>query len=173
MAAENDENIRVTIRTGTSTREAQPRNEIKTEFIDERQAPIITYRFETSIPGSNIRFSTSELTHGLSNILNLNMDNLFMNNYDFDDVYAMLLERSLNSDHEVLRNDNIKLDIQPYVYENESKIDCSICQEKIHKNEEVAVVSCGHIFHSSCIVEWGKYKQECPLCRCTIPVLEE
>jgi hypothetical protein len=50
--------------------------------------------------------------------------------------------------------------------------ECSICLEKIKKDDNVTTIDCAHTFHYNCIMEWGKYKSECPLCRTNIPILE-
>lgn len=45
---------------------------------------------------------------------------------------------------------------------------CSICQ--LNENQVGVQLSCNHIFHKECIIEWGKYKQCCPECRKKIKV---
>ena len=34
-----------------------------------------------------------------------------------------------------------------------------------HEIENIVNIGCEHLFHKNCIVEWGKYKQDCPTCR--------
>ncbi|VDM99451.1 unnamed protein product [Thelazia callipaeda] len=41
---------------------------------------------------------------------------------------------------------------------------CSICSEWI-KLSETSALSCGHLFHSCCIVSWIKTWGNCPVCR--------
>jgi len=43
--------------------------------------------------------------------------------------------------------------------------ECSICSDNFENESIVSTTSCGHIFHKDCIVEWGKYKTNCPICR--------
>jgi len=51
--------------------------------------------------------------------------------------------------------------------------DCSICLEKFKDDVMVSVLDkCNHVFHTSCIMEAGQYKAECPLCRNIIPILK-
>tara|TARA_B100001758_G_scaffold36350_2_gene27638 strand:- start:706 stop:1149 length:444 start_codon:yes stop_codon:yes gene_type:complete len=40
---------------------------------------------------------------------------------------------------------------------------CSICLDDSKKN--IKTLLCGHEFHQSCIEEWFKVEQTCPLCR--------
>lgn len=45
---------------------------------------------------------------------------------------------------------------------------CSICFEEFSPETEVRVTSCGHVFHSHCLLEWigSKLpKPNCPYCR--------
>lgn len=48
---------------------------------------------------------------------------------------------------------------------------CSICITELEDESFVTRLECGHIFHMECIMEWGKYKAECPLCKKGISVL--
>jgi len=45
---------------------------------------------------------------------------------------------------------------------------CCICMEHFSCNQEVYWLSCKHIFHTNCLDEWVKYKNECPSCRTLI-----
>jgi len=48
---------------------------------------------------------------------------------------------------------------------------CAICQEdSIQTGECILRLSCLHIFHTKCIIEWAKYKPVCPLCNLSIEV---
>jgi hypothetical protein len=42
---------------------------------------------------------------------------------------------------------------------------CSICLEDFNKNDDVVLLDCNHVFHGTCISEWGHYKGNCPICR--------
>ena len=45
-------------------------------------------------------------------------------------------------------------------------VNCPICYEDI--KGDLCVSFCGHKFHNDCILKWQKYKNTCPLCRCTL-----
>lgn len=42
---------------------------------------------------------------------------------------------------------------------------CAICIADFEKEDEVKVLPCGHVFHSSCIDPWGEQSSLCPLCK--------
>jgi hypothetical protein len=46
---------------------------------------------------------------------------------------------------------------------NKNNIECAICLEILTKN--VKKLSCNHIFHKKCIVQWKRKSNTCPLCR--------
>jgi len=45
---------------------------------------------------------------------------------------------------------------------------CCICLYDLKKNEEVVLLTCKHIFHWNCGLNWLKIKNVCPMCRCEI-----
>ncbi len=42
---------------------------------------------------------------------------------------------------------------------------CPICIDDYDKDSFISIISCNHIYHTDCIKEWCKYKQECAVCR--------
>jgi len=42
---------------------------------------------------------------------------------------------------------------------------CCICISDINMNEETVLLPCGHLFHWSCVLEWLKQNNTCPVCR--------
>lgn len=53
--------------------------------------------------------------------------------------------------------------------------ECSICFENITPSTGKTVLSCGHMFHLKCIVEWFQHEhsnKQCPYCRHTPSDLE-
>lgn len=89
---------------------------------------------------------------------------------DLEDIYTESLFESNN-----LEKKDIKLDVsgQKY-YTVQNKIDkCSICLNNYEETEMVCILNnCKHMFHLECIMEWGKYKQECPMCRENISYID-
>ena len=45
---------------------------------------------------------------------------------------------------------------------------CPVCLEDFGVNQKVCLVSCNHMFHENCIVQWLRQKNTCPLCRCKL-----
>ena len=43
--------------------------------------------------------------------------------------------------------------------------ECSICLDNYNIGDKISILSCNHIFHTKCLNEWLKKKEECPLCR--------
>ena len=88
-------------------------------------------------------------------------------------LLEIALSRSIE-ESEIQRDEDKYIDVCTRKYEDEEKEDtCTICSDKFIIGDEVAVLSCSHIFHSKCIEEWGHYKAECPLCKRSIPVVKE
>ena len=46
--------------------------------------------------------------------------------------------------------------------------ECVICLENYKKEDKISILSCDHYYHTKCLNEWLKKKQECPLCRIEI-----
>lgn len=89
----------------------------------------------------------------------------------YSDIPHLLRAMTLNEPEDL--NQNIVLDIRSHKCNNsEVSKDCAVCLEKVKEGDKLATIDCAHTFHYSCIIEWGKYKQECPLCRSRIPILE-
>lgn len=65
----------------------------------------------------------------------------------------------------------LNISSQPYSKENmgETCDSCIICSEEYIEGVDVTTLDCSHTFHTSCIKEWGCYKQDCPICRTNIP----
>ncbi|KAF8020677.1 hypothetical protein BT93_G1187 [Corymbia citriodora subsp. variegata] len=45
---------------------------------------------------------------------------------------------------------------------------CCICLEELNGTKKVVEIPCSPFFHYKCIVEWLKYNNSCPLCRCKV-----
>ena len=53
-------------------------------------------------------------------------------------------------------------------------MECVICIDNIEERDLFTIDSCKHAFHQSCILEWRKQKNECPICRSVItPGIQE
>lgn len=83
-------------------------------------------------------------------------------------VVERVMQESMN-DNTLSRKEQ-KIYAEQKTYDSNNDVSCSICLEKIKKNDSIGVLSCGHFFHYDCINEWGKYKATCPLCLKKIPL---
>lgn len=53
-------------------------------------------------------------------------------------------------------------------------MNCSICLEKIKKEDEfINNECCNNTFHTTCLEEWYKVKENCPLCRSSNEIIKE
>lgn len=91
----------------------------------------------------------------------------FLLNYE-SKVVERVMEESMN-DNELSKKEQ-KICLEQRTYDSEIEASCSVCLEKIKKNDSIGVLSCQHFFHYDCINEWGKYKATCPLCLKKIPL---
>lgn len=79
--------------------------------------------------------------------------------------------RASIEDREIKRDDNKHIDVTSQKFSTTEKkfSSCSICTDEFKESDDVSVIPCEHVFHSTCIKEWGHYKPECPLCKRSIP----
>ncbi len=89
------------------------------------------------------------------------------------DPLDVAIQRSLD-DYKMERKPDVNINVNSRRYDSDTTTctSCAICTDDYTAPDHVTVLSCGHIFHTNCITEWGKYKPECPLCRQRIPVLQ-
>ena len=82
--------------------------------------------------------------------------------------YEQVLQESFENQPEIEKTDHI-VEIESYKYsEIKDKIDdkdCCICLNDFDDDCEISILTCNHILHKNCMIEWGKYKQSCPVCR--------
>jgi hypothetical protein len=69
--------------------------------------------------------------------------------------------------------------------------ECSICLEYLYQekenniyyffkiiknifnnNDDICILSCNHIFHKKCILEWLEKEKTCPLCRVNLKIMK-
>ena len=81
-------------------------------------------------------------------------------------------------DESVLHHTEVRvIHIQPFgIWKWNHKFDtCSICKENIHQSNmvehdlleshsDICIGKCSHIFHKTCIAQWLRISQKCPLC---------
>jgi hypothetical protein len=152
---ENDESIKVIIRTPTSTRhDTSESNLPHFPYIltqeDSYRFPIIVQEI-MGIPATPMFYYEDRSNHSLEQIMAQSM-----------------------ASQELKRNEDVKIHIKKrWCKKDDNTEQCPICQTLFKEGDEMGILyKCKHKFHTNCIEEWGKYKQECPVCRENIPVLE-
>jgi hypothetical protein len=160
---ENDQTISVTIRTGTSTRAPIPRqnNYIENNFPQNRT---ISLQINHNLDSDSYRRILSLIQH-----MSDEHDDLDNQEHNFDTILSTSLY-----DNGLRRNPVVILDIDARQCKTgEIDGDCTVCQNKFKLGDKLSTLqACSHTFHYNCLQEWGKYKQECPLCRSQIPIIE-
>ena len=97
--------------------------------------------------------------------LNFN-DSLLNNDLDFNRV----LQETFETQPSIEKTDHI-IDIPSQIYssiEDKDKYEkeCCICLTQFDEDCIVSLLpKCNHILHKECMIEWGKYKTSCPICR--------
>ena len=47
----------------------------------------------------------------------------------------------------------------------DEKLQCAVCWDDFHLNENVKILQCDHMYHPDCIIPWLKLHGTCPICR--------
>jgi len=64
----------------------------------------------------------------------------------------------------------LKVESKKYNIEKDEDNRCVICYEAYESEDMVTLLPCNHLYHTTCIKNWGTYKAECPTCRAAIPI---
>jgi len=102
-------------------------------------------------------------------IYNLNLIQISeIMDYIEQDFVDTVLQISLEESKTVERNNN-PIDFNIIKYEDienkEDNKECSICLVDYENEDDISMTNCKHVFHNKCIVEWSRYKDDCPICR--------
>ena len=101
----------------------------------------------------------------------------FMNNLEEINYENNVLNESIVMYKSQERKSDIILNLKKQIYdvstEDSDNNVCVICYENFKQNDEISENPCNHKFHYDCIMEWGKYKNECPCCRTMINIINE
>ena len=135
------------------------------------------FQYSTSIYSSIILNNDSEFENmfgGLDEYDEEYNDDEYLSNSFFNrivnriiDPIESVLNRSLEEQPSLEKNKK-EIYVESFKYETiieKKEKKCSICLEEFLNDEDVSLIKCGHIFHSSCIKEWSTYKITCPVCR--------
>ena len=112
----------------------------------------------------------------IQNIMSRNVEDIMnesiIPNLIQEQIYMQALDRSLSEEQDShnKKNPNQILNIDFKSYTGKEGVDCSICTENFKNEDQVSNMECKHLFHKDCIIEWGKYKNTCPICREILPL---
>ncbi|KAK4736163.1 hypothetical protein R3W88_010424 [Solanum pinnatisectum] len=98
-------------------------------------------------------------------------------------ILPMKVYISLPVDYFIEENENSNEEIRPaneLVEENLEKVKieetelgsdfvCVICMEKMEVGSEATKMSCSHVYHGNCLMNWLGVKRVCPTCRFVLP----
>lgn len=42
---------------------------------------------------------------------------------------------------------------------------CAVCQFEFEENEILRKLTCGHLYHKTCVDEWLGKEKKCPVCK--------
>ena len=88
-----------------------------------------------------------------------------------DDMVFEYATRLSESNIQPRKNENIRLLKEPICNSTKTDTACSICFEDIKKTELIQLLNCTHFFHHNCLSNWVKIKNECPICRHKIEII--
>jgi len=89
-----------------------------------------------------------------------------------DSLLTLLSEIAaiVNSEISEENNHNTSINIEPKKYSDvennlESQSECVICLQNFEDSNEVYKLTCGHIYHKSCLDTWFTRQNSCPMCK--------
>lgn len=176
----NDPEIKVNIRTTPNTEERKETVRLDSNAVSGLMtnffSSLLASGYTTYRNGDNdyVRDNNGDVTGYAQLHSYVTVSDSFVDSGFYPDIpyllHAMTMIEPENFTH---KNANIVLDIHSHKCTvSEIAKECAVCLEKIKESDTLSTIDCAHTFHYSCITEWGKYKQECPLCRTPIPILE-
>ena len=71
-------------------------------------------------------------------------------------------QESINNDENIKKLEEIEFNEQ---FKNKEENKCTICLKIFSIGDKVSYLPCFHCFHSSCIKNWIRIKNKCPLCK--------
>ena len=93
-----------------------------------------------------------------------------LDNLNEDRQYEAALQESFEACECLKRNVEREVDVAARFANDNEENTCIICQQEFSKGETIGTPPCKHDFHLHCLIEWGHYKAECPICKDVIPV---
>ncbi|MED6152569.1 hypothetical protein PIB30_093281 [Stylosanthes scabra] len=124
-----------------------------------------SYEFEPS----DLQFLESEG----SNYGDEDMDDLDVDELTYEELIE--LEDFIGKEKRGLSSNEVSSCLHSYTFDsvderkNNGTDRCVICQIEYEEGEGLAVLHCGHPFHTDCISKWLQVRKVCPICSSEIP----
>ena len=88
--------------------------------------------------------------------ININMSFIF-------GLFDSLQNIKNNNDENGILNDLEEVEFNDQ-FKNKEEIKCTICLESYAIGDKISYLPCAHLFHTSCIKNWVRIKNKCPIC---------
>lgn len=93
-------------------------------------------------------------------------------NFTYIISYIITQNITLEDINNIFYENKLNITNQKYsTIKSDTHNECSICCDIYDDNDNVSILSCNHLFHTKCIENWGYKKNNCPICRTSIPIL--
>ena len=119
---------------------------------------------------NNMNNNMNNMMNNMSNMMN-NMNAMFNNMFNNNMGMGYIDFNNMN-------NENMGNGVEPTILNNldtaklkdvskleDDKKNCIICMEDFKNGDEVIYLPCLHVFHNTCILEWLKRHDDCPVCK--------
>ena len=120
---------------------------------------------------NNMNNNMNNMMNNMSNMMN-NMNAMFNNMFNNNNMGMGYI------DFNNMNNENMGNGVEPTILNNldtaklkdvskleDDKKNCIICMEDFKNGDEVIYLPCLHVFHNTCILEWLKRHDDCPVCK--------
>jgi len=105
------------------------------------------------------------INHGNDDNSNSNEDNSNSNKESDAVELRSKVIKAIMTDAFTVNEEDFRFDAKGEKEQRLTMNECSICIEKFKVDDTVTKTTCLHVFHTTCIFNWAKIKDECPICR--------
>ena len=114
---------------------------------------------------NNMMNNMSNMMNNFNAMFNNLINNNVMGNIDFNNFNNMNNENMGNGVEPTILNNLETTKLKDISKLEDDKKNCIICMEDFMNGDEVIYLPCLHVFHNTCILEWFKRHDDCPVCK--------